>query len=170
MSQTAGKIVELCGNNGLQNKINRVINQFELNREEKKEIRKFAESHLVDLYKMGLEYALAADDDHYSAEEKEQMEYEFLNQLNYWWIELQSEWIRYNNLMNYKMVIRGESDPVLEAKGSMCSLFLQPISRYLNGDELRINIQTLQDLLNRSRYDDMYDEYEQGDQSSEQAN
>ena len=156
MSDTASKIVSLCGNNGLQKKVRDVVKNFELTDEERKKIKQFAETHLVDLYKMGLEYSLSLSDDDYAEDEKEHMESDFNTQLNYWWIEMQSEWIRYNNLINYKMMIKGESDPVLEAKGSICSLFLEPVAKLLDTEELKTNINNLQTLVERSKNESMF--------------
>jgi hypothetical protein len=54
--------------------------------------------------------------------------------------------------MNYKQAIMGERDPVLQSKGSICSFFLDSVSKYLDEKELDANMQNLKNLVKRSHF------------------
>jgi hypothetical protein len=154
MSQLPQKIMDLCSGNTLQKQVSRVIKHLQLQGEEKDEVESFFETRLVDLYKMSLQFSLESDEDDHEEAEIDEIHRQFRIQLNYWWLGVQSDWIRYNNLMNYKQAFMGEKDRVLQSKGSICSYFLDSVSRYLDEKELEANMQNLKNLVKRSEFSD----------------
>jgi hypothetical protein len=152
MSQLPQKIMELCSGDILAGKARTVIQHLDLTGDAKEEVEDFFENRLVDLYKMSLQFSLESQDAQHLEDEMEEIQHQFRIQLNYWWLGVQSEWIRYNNMMNYKQAFMGEKDLVLQSKGSICSYFLDSLSRYLDERELEANMQNLQNLVKRSQF------------------
>jgi hypothetical protein len=152
MSQLPQKIMQLCSGSTLQEKATQLIKHLDVDGEQKKEVENFFETRLVDLYKMSLQFSLESDDQEHDDGEVEEILRQFRIQLNYWWLGIQSDWIRFNNLMNYKQAIMGERDPVLQFKGSVCSFFLDSVSQYLDEQELEANMQNLKNLVKRSQF------------------
>jgi len=74
----------------------------------------------------------------------------FKEQLSYLWIRLQSDWIRYNNLANFKLLIEDKEDFTLQSKAAICSFFIQPIGLLLDKEIVNENLEFVYNLLNRS--------------------
>lgn len=47
------------------------------------------------------------------------------------WVELRSEWIRFNTVINYKIMMSGEHDHKTELLGSFSSYLLNKVEAYL---------------------------------------
>jgi hypothetical protein len=47
------------------------------------------------------------------------------------WLELKSEWVRYNQTMQYQVARRGEAEPTVFVKGAVCAQFLMRIEPLL---------------------------------------
>lgn len=52
------------------------------------------------------------------------------------WLELKFEWTRYNNVMNYQVMLRGQADPTIFAKGGICSGILAVVEGVLAPDDV----------------------------------
>lgn len=170
MPNVASEILEFCKNPNLRNRVDEIIAHSKPTEEEKKEIIQFFDRHIVELYKNALEFSIITSDMDLMDDEKEEIEQQFLGQLNYWWLEIQSEWIRFNNLLNYKLAIKQERDTVLSVKASICTFFLSPVSKFLNVEELEVNINFLKSLITRSQYEGLYAEISSDKKKTEIAN
>lgn len=63
-------------------------------------------------------------------------EQELYNTLAMYWLELKTEWFRYNHVMNYLIIRTGSADPALVARGTICSGFLARFESLLSPADL----------------------------------
>lgn len=56
---------------------------------------------------------------------------ELYRSLSFFWLEKRFEWNRYNQIMQYQTVLRGDADPEVFLRGGMASAFLQVIETFL---------------------------------------
>lgn len=68
----------------------------------------------------------------------EEDEQELYNSLAIYWLELKSEWTRYNQIMNYRMFRTGSADPVLVARGGICSGLIARFEVFLTPGDLAL--------------------------------
>lgn len=156
MDEPTSNIIAFCKNPKLRERVDEIIAATNSNADQKKEINTFFDARIIDLYKSARSYDLVQADMDFSEEEKEEIAAQFRAQLNYWWIEIQSEWIRCNNLLNYKLAIKGERDPVLQAKASICTFLLSPVAKFLDEQELSANLEYLKSLIVRCQYEGIF--------------
>ncbi len=158
MPELAKQVMDYLDGDQLRQEIKKIVDQIDTTIENKAQITKYSDAVIADLYKTAVEHATFVEHESLSENELDEMQEQFKQQLGYWWIELQSEWIRYNNLMNYKIAIKNEVDPILQAKGSICSVFLGPIAGFLNRDYLDNNMDYLKGLIERCQYEGTFPE------------
>ncbi len=156
MSNPSQEILQFCKNPKLRERVDEIISNTKCNEDQQLEINNFFESRIVDLYKSAKAFDVVSSDLGLFEEELTELESQFRAQLNYWWIEIQSEWIRLNNLLNYKIAIKGERDPVLQAKASICTFLLSPVAQFLDQEELGANLDYLKSLIVRCQYEGLF--------------
>lgn len=154
MIQLANDVLTFCSQSNISKKVNQVNEHLDLTGDDKEQVLTFYKSRMIDLYTMGLDFSLNDFDlnESFDDDELDEIEKQFQAQLNYWWLEVQSEWIRYNNLLNFKSAILGEQDLVLQAKASVCSYFLNPVAEMLDEELLQQNMDYLVKLVERSQF------------------
>mgnify|MGYP006433333151 CR=1 FL=1 len=145
------KILNFCSESDLEDKVNSIAEHMGFSDEQKQELVDYFQDHMSQLYSMSLEYSLKKSDKEYGDEERDYVEEEFTNQLNFWWLETQSEWVRLNNLSNFKSGILGQTDKMLQAKASVCSHFLNPVAKHLDSEVLESSMDFLLTLVKRSQ-------------------
>jgi len=74
----------------------------------------------------------------------------FQEQLSYLWFRLISDWIRYNNLANYKLMYEEKEDFIMQSKAAICSFFIQPLGVLLDKEIVKENLDFVYKLLDRS--------------------
>jgi len=152
MSQLATKILEFTSNTNFSRKIQTVINHLDLDSDDREKIHQYYKKRMISLYEMALDFSLNNVKIKLSEADKQHIDNETQAQLNYWWLEIQSEWIRYNNLLNFKTAILGKTDKILQAKASVTSYFLNPTAKLLDEDLLNKNMEYLVSLVERSQF------------------
>ena len=152
MRNQAESILEFISNKEVPKKAREVVDHMELDQSDRNEVLSFYKKRMVELYEMGLDYSLKEFDIELQDQEMEDINNEVQTQLIYWWLEIQSEWIRYNNMLNFKSAMLGESDKVLQAKASICSFFLNPVGELLDKDIINKNMEYLAGLVERSKF------------------
>jgi len=61
---------------------------------------------------------------------------ELYRSTSYLWLELKTEWVRYNQTMQYQVARDGEADPVVFTKGAVCSSVIGCIEGLLSPEDL----------------------------------
>jgi len=145
------KILAFCGESELEDDVISIAEHMGFSDDQKQELVDYFQDRMIQLYSMSLEYSLKKEDMEFGKDEREYIEKEFLKQLNFWWLEVQSEWIRLNNLSNFKSDIMGKADKMLQAKASVCSRFLNPVAKHLDSETLQSNMDYLLTLVKRSQ-------------------
>lgn len=156
MPELANHVMDYLNGDDLKNEIVGIIDKINASKNEQNQITKYSEALIVDLYKTALEHANFIEHESLAKDEIIEMQQRFKEQLGFWWIELQSEWIRLNNLLNYKIAIHNEVDPILQGKSSVCSVFLGPIAGFLDKNDLDNNMDYLKGLIERSQYEGVF--------------
>jgi len=131
--------------------ISELVEQSRLTDEEAQRILVFFEDKMADLYALCLDFSLK-DGDNIPPEEYKISRQEFINQLSYWWLKVQSEWIRFNNLGNFKHTMLHQEDEILNCKAAICSFFLEPVAQHLDKKLIRDNIAFLKNMVRRSQF------------------
>lgn len=151
MPSNIQQILDFTNSSEIQFEYKELTQQIDLSKNDLEKARNYFEDTLVSIYKMALEYKLNINeiDDEEVAEHFEQ---EFNNQLCFFWLELQSEWVRLNNLVNFKLNVKQEEDPLMQAKSSICSLFLNPLANYIDAETVEASLASLEQLLQRAKF------------------
>jgi len=152
MINHAEQLLAFASDKDFPKKASKVVDHMELEGSERDEVLSFYKKRMVELYEMGLDYSLEQVDIELKDEELEEVNNEIQTQLIYWWLEIQSEWIRYNNMLNFKSSMLEEADKVLQAKASICSFFLNPVAKLLDKDTINKNMEYLASLVERSQF------------------
>lgn len=147
------KILEFCSESELEDNVISIADHMGFSGDGRQELIDYFQDRMIQLYSMSLEYSLKKEDKEYSDDERTYIEEEYVKQLNFWWLEVQSEWIRLNNLLNFKSDILDKPDKMLQAKASVCSQFLNPIAKHLDSDTLQSNMDYLLTLVERSQFE-----------------
>lgn len=153
MDSNIQKILDFCNDPEIQMEYKRVIKGAKIDDSQLKKARAYFEDTLVTVYKMALEYKMnlvELDDDDMASH----FEQEFNNQLCFFWLELQSEWVRLNNLMNFKLNVKQEEDYLMQVKSSICSIFLNPLANYIDSETIKASLNSLEQLLERAKFSD----------------
>jgi len=82
-------------------------------------IREYARSKIVAITELADALADPEDED------------ELYRSAAFLWLELKAEWVRYNQTMQYQVARRGEAEPTVFVKGSVCAQFLARIEPLL---------------------------------------
>lgn len=144
----AYQLLEICASEELVGLAERVLANLQLNEAQRGEAILFHHSVLHDLRQLSTTFILCMD----GIDDNDMIDYcggQFEEQVGYFWIELQSEWIRNNNLANFKLALNGEDDQLIQAKAAICSFFLEPVARLLRRDLVEHSFAFLSGLLER---------------------
>lgn len=144
----AHQLLEICESDELTNLAERVLVGLHLNEAQRDEAIQFHHSVLHDLRKLSITFISCIE----GIDDCEIIDYcsdQFEEQVGYFWIELQSEWIRNSNLANFKLALNGEDDQLIQAKAAICSFFLEPLARLVRRDLVESSFAFLTGLLER---------------------
>lgn len=152
---TAYYILEVSSDPKLFDALGQILSTVSVTQDEELLLKRFHCEIVEQIKSLATAYLLTFEE----ADEETQIycHNQFKEQLGYFWIELQSEWIRFNNLANFKLSLKGEYDPISMSKASICSLFLQPLAVALDDDLVDANVVFLKSLLKRARLKDSTD-------------
>lgn len=149
---TTQSVINFCGGSEMPEQVEQIITGLEMSEENSELAQQFYEDHMVELYRMALEFSLEKKPHKLTEDEIREVDEEFKNQLSLWWLEMQSEWIRFNNLLNFKTAVLGATDQILQAKASICSYFLQPVAELLDTQKVSMNVKQLKNLVKRAKF------------------
>lgn len=151
MNPNIQKILDFTNSPEIQLEYKELMQQMSLTESDKTKARSYFEDTLVNIYKMALEYKLNINEIE-DPEVADHFEQEFNNQLCFFWLELQSEWVRLNNLINFKLNVKQEEDLLMQAESSICSLFLNPLANYIDTETVEASLASLEQLLERAKF------------------
>lgn len=149
--QTAIRILDFCSSPKLSQALDSIIATVNANSEDEMVIKGFFDTILEELTSMSeiyLESLYSISDVNDIAALKEQ----FQEQLSYFWISIQSKFIRLNNFGNFKFSLFQEDDRITQAKASICSLFLEPIGKEIQIELLESQLLFIKSLLKRANF------------------
>lgn len=144
----AHSILDLCLDSGLKNTLDLIFETLSTSETEKEKLTNYYYDIHDELKELATSYLSIIEE--LDESDAESCENQFMEQLSYLWIHLQSDWIRHNNFSNFKFSFTSENDKITQGKASICSIFLQPIGKILDPAILDQNMSFIRSLLNRS--------------------
>lgn len=125
MESILKKLILELGGNTPKLALKEMLNGFEgFPAESTGEVERYMENYIINIVQ-SLE-DLTIDDD----------ESEALASLPTIWLEMRLEWNRYNNQMQYQVIVKGKSNPVLMAKGAILSYMIGIVEKNLHHEDV----------------------------------
>jgi hypothetical protein len=146
------EIKNLCANPNLVKALERTIIAVNADEKSATTIRIYFNSLLNELLDVVESFIISIDS--ISINEHEYCINQYQEQVAYFWIKLQSDWIRYNNMANFNLAYKGEDDIISQAKAAISSFFIQPIGERLEPENISKNVEFINLMLKRSKLSD----------------
>jgi hypothetical protein len=144
----ANSLLKICSNPKLQEALDSILVEAKNHSGSVEVIQTYYSRIRSETEDLAKDYLIAPND--LDPSEVEANNKFFNEQLAYLWCRLISDWVRYNNLANYKLMFGDTEDFALQSKAAICSFFIQPLGLLIDKELLKNNLNFIYTLLDRS--------------------